>query len=214
MKIVLATHNRHKVEEIRHILSDLPVELLSLDSFPEIGEIVEDGETLEENARKKARTVYELIQKSPPEADPPAAEKVKSQNVLSLADDTGLEVDALGGRPGVYSARYSGEQATYKQNNEKLLRELNSVPFERRTARFRCVISIIGKDIDEIAVGEVPGRILLATRGGNGFGYDPLFLPDGYDVSYAEMESALKNKLSHRARALEEARQILKRLIH
>lgn len=204
MKIVLATHNRHKVVEIRHILSDLPVELLSLDNFPEIGEIVEDGETLEDNARKKARTVYELIQKA----------KRKSQKLLSLADDTGLEVDALGGRPGVYSARYSGEHASYRQNNEKLLRELDSVPFERRTARFRCVVSIIGEGIDEIAVGEIPGKILTATRGGNGFGYDPLFLPDGFDISYAEMDPTLKNKLSHRALALAEARKILERLIH
>ncbi|MCL5035197.1 MAG: RdgB/HAM1 family non-canonical purine NTP pyrophosphatase [Bacteroidetes bacterium] len=195
MKIVLATHNRHKVEEIRHILSDLNVELLSLDSFPEIGEIVEDGATLEENARKKARTVYEKT------------------GLLSVADDTGLGVDALGGRPGVYSARYAGETATYRQNNEKLLGELRSVPFERRTARFRCAISIIGRDIDEIAIGDVPGKILMEARGANGFGYDPLFLPDGYDISYAEMESALKNKLSHRARALEEAKKILERLI-
>ena len=207
MKIVLATHNRHKVEEIRHILSDLPVELLSLDNFPEIGEIIEDGDTLEENARKKARTVYDLIQKYPP-----MAEKGKSQNILSLADDTGLEVDALGGRPGVYSARYSGENATYRENNEKLLGELGDTPLEKRTARFRCVISIIGNGVDEVAVGEVPGRILSRERGSNGFGYDPLFLPDGFDISYSEMETALKNKLSHRARALEEAKKILKRL--
>ena len=202
MKIVIATHNRHKVDEIRHILSELPIEMLSLDNFPEIGELIEDGETLEENARKKARTVYDLIQKS----------KVKSEKILSLADDTGLEVDALDGRPGVYSARYAGEKATYRQNNEKLLRELESVPADRRTARFRCVISIIGSGVDEIAVGEVPGRILSQERGSNGFGYDPLFLPDGFDISYAEMESTLKNRLSHRARALEEAKIILKLL--
>lgn len=203
MKIILATHNRHKVEEIRHILSDLPFELLSLDDFPEIGEIIEDGETLEDNARKKGRTVYDLIQKS----------KVKNQKIFSLADDTGLEVDALGGRPGVYSARYSGENATYRQNNEKLLRELESIPLEKRTAKFRCVISIIGNNIDVIAAGVIPGRILTEARGSNGFGYDPLFMPDGYNVSYAEMGSSLKNKLSHRARALEEAKMILKKLI-
>jgi XTP/dITP diphosphohydrolase len=195
MKIVLATHNRHKVEEIRSILSDSSVELLSLDSFPEIGEIVEDGTTLEENARKKARTVFEKT------------------SILSLADDTGLEVDALDGRPGVYSARYSGEKATYEENNKKLLLEMEGVPFERRTAKFRCVISIIGNGIDEIAVGEMRGKILKETRGKNGFGYDPLFLPDGYEMSYAEMDSSLKNKLSHRAKALQEARKILTNLI-
>ncbi len=195
MKIVLATHNRHKVEEIKKILSDSPIELLSLDNFPEIGEIIEDGTTLEENAKKKARIVYEQT------------------GILSLADDTGLEVDALGGKPGVYSARYSGENATYRQNNEKLLRELKNVPPEKRSAKFRCVISIIGNGIDEIAVGEVPGHILNDVRGNNGFGYDPLFVPDGYEKTYAEMDSELKNKLSHRAKALKEASVILKRLV-
>ncbi len=194
MKVVIATHNRHKVQEIRDILSEQEIELLSLDSFPEIGEIIEDGDTLEDNARKKARTVY------------------NATGILSLADDTGLEVEALGGRPGVYSARYSGEHATYEQNNRKLLGELKKFPPEKRKAKFRCVISIIGKGIDEIAAGEVPGRIIDEVRGKNGFGYDPLFMADGYDITYAEMDSDLKNKLSHRARALEKAKIILTRL--
>ena len=194
MKVVIATHNRHKVQEIRDILSGQEIELLSLDSFPEIGEIIEDGDTLEDNARKKARTVY------------------NATGILSLADDTGLEVEALGGRPGVYSARYSGEHATYEQNNRKLLGELKKFPPEKRKAKFRCVISIIGKGIDEIAAGEVPGRIIDEVRGKNGFGYDPLFMADGYDITYAEMDSDLKNKLSHRARALEKAKIILTRL--
>ena len=194
MKIVLATHNRHKVEEIKSILSDLPIELLSLDNFPTIGEIVEDGATLEENAKKKAKTVYEQT------------------GLLSLADDTGLEVEVLDGRPGVFSARYSGENATYEENNKKLLGELKEIPFERRNAKFRCVISIIGNGIDKVAIGEMPGKILYELRGKNGFGYDPLFLPNGYEKTFAEIESELKNKLSHRARALEEAKKILKRL--
>ncbi|MGO9480489.1 MAG: RdgB/HAM1 family non-canonical purine NTP pyrophosphatase [Candidatus Kryptoniota bacterium] len=194
MKIVLATHNRHKVEEIKNILLDLEFELLSLDNFPEIGEITEDGTTLEENAKKKAGTVY------------------KRTGILSLADDTGLEVDALNGRPGVYSARYSGEVATYEDNNKKLLHELKDIPFEKRTANFRCVISIVGKNVEEIAIGEVRGKILNEARGKNGFGYDPLFLPDGYDLTYAEMDSELKNKLSHRAKALEETKKILRNL--
>ncbi|MCL5020972.1 MAG: RdgB/HAM1 family non-canonical purine NTP pyrophosphatase [Bacteroidetes bacterium] len=194
MKVVLATHNHHKVEEIRNILAALDIELLSLDAFPEIGEIEEDGDTLEENARKKARTVFEAT------------------HFLSLADDTGLEVEALGGRPGVYSARYSGENATYQRNNEKLLGELKGLPPERRKAKFRCVISIIGERTDEIAAGEVPGKIIDAVRGTNGFGYDPLFMPDGYDATYAQMDSELKNKLSHRAMALEQAKEILSRL--
>lgn len=194
MKAVLATHNKHKVEEIRDILAGFNIELLSLDAYPEIGEIVEDGETLEENARKKARTVF------------------KATGLLSLADDTGLEVEALDGRPGVYSARYSGEGATYARNNEKLLGELKGIPPEKRKAKFRCVISIIGDGIDEIAAGEVPGRIIDEVRGTNGFGYDPLFIADGYDITYAEMDLEVKNTLSHRARALEEAKKILARL--
>jgi len=180
----------------------MDVELLSLDNFPFIGEIVEDGTTLEENARKKSGTVFNLIRNKVPGSD----------HYLSLADDTGLEVDALSGRPGVYSARYSGEKATYAQNNEKLLHELEGVPPEMRTAVFRCAISIIGENVDELAIGEVPGRILLATRGRNGFGYDPLFVPDGYDQTYAEMDYELKNRLSHRALALAEARKVLIRL--
>ena len=203
MKIVLATHNRHKVEEIKNILADpssvgagLPIELLSLDNFPGIGEIVEDGTTLEENAKKKAKTVHEQT------------------GLLSLADDTGLEVGALGGKPGVYSARYAGENAAYEDNNKKLLHELRGVPAEKRTAKFRCVISIIGNQIDEIAIGEVQGKILTEARGKNGFGYDPLFIPDGYEKTYAEMDSELKNKLSHRARALEETKKILMGLIN
>lgn len=195
MKVVLATHNLHKVEEIRDILSGLDIELLSLDSYPEIGEIVEDGETLEDNARKKARTVH------------------NATGILSLADDSGLEVEALDGRPGVYSARYSGENATYDDNNRKLLGELKDVPAEKRNATFRTVISIIGDDVDEIAAGAVPGKILSGLRGSNGFGYDPLFIPDGHDKTYAEMDSDEKNSLSHRARALEEAKKILVRLI-
>lgn len=207
MKIVLATHNRHKVEEIKNILSDLHVELQSLDDYPEIGETIEDGETLEDNARKKARFVFDSITNSVP-----TRESESGQNFLSLADDTGLEVDALGGRPGVYSARYSGVNSTYEQNNKKLLLELKDVPFEKRSAKFRCVISIIGKGIDEIAAGEVSGRILNEAKGKNGFGYDPLFVPVGYHLSYAEMDSGLKNRLSHRARALEGAKKILTKL--
>lgn len=194
MRVVLATHNHYKVEEIRDILAGLDIELLSLDSFPQITEIEEDGETLEENARKKAATVFGVT------------------HILSLADDTGLEVEALGGRPGVYSARYSGENPTYQRNNEKLLGEMKGVPPERRKAKFRCVISIIGDGVDEIAVGEVPGRIIESPRGTNGFGYDPLFVPDGYETTYAEMNSELKNSLSHRARALEEAKRIMNKI--
>ncbi len=201
MRIVLATHNRHKVEEMRAILADSSddltdrFEILSLEDFPEIGEIIEDGATLEENARKKARTVFEKTL------------------LVSLADDTGLEVDSLGGRPGVYSARYSGKGASYLKNNQKLLKELSGVPTSKRSATFRCVISIIGDNIDEIAVGEVKGKIGSEMRGENGFGYDPLFIPDGYEITYAEIGSKIKNRISHRSLALEQAKTILRQLV-
>ena len=202
MKIILATHNSYKVAEIKQILSDLPSEILSLDNFPSVGEIVEDGKSFEENARKKSKSVFEIIHRSNPEMG----------EFLALADDSGLEVDALGGRPGVYSARYSGENATYGQNNEKLLSELMSVTKEWRGARFRCVISVYGSGVDEVASGETRGSILESLKGSNGFGYDPLFLPDGYDLTYAEMPQDLKNTMSHRAKALQSAGRILRRL--
>lgn len=192
-QIVLATQNQHKVKEIKSILCDLDnIEVLDLSYFPEMGPVNEDGKTLEENAMKKAKAVFEHTQ------------------VLSLADDTGLFVDYILGEPGVYSSRYAGENVTYEDNNKKLLNALKGVPPRKRTARFKCCVALCGKEIQKTFIGITEGKILFSPRGENGFGYDPLFLPDGYDKTYAEMSEEEKNKVSHRYKALLLAKEFLK----
>ncbi len=191
MKIVLATRNRHKVEEIKeiikiHIDGELysKLEILSTSDFSGIPEIEEDGNTYEENALKKARGVY------------------KFTGLPTIADDSGIEVDFLNGEPGVFSARYAGKGATDEQNNTKLLKLLENVPIEKRTARFRCVIAYVDGEVEKIFNGVVEGKVIFQPRGSGGFGYDPLFLPDGFDLTYAEMPKELKNRISHRAKAV------------
>ena len=196
MKLVLATRNVHKIEELSMMLSDLNVEILSFRDFPDLPEVVEDGETLEDNAIKKAREVSQAT------------------GLTALADDTGLEVAALGGAPGVVSARYAGEACSYEDNNKKLLAELEAVPNKERGAAFRCVIAIAtpGGEV-ATAEGRTDGVILRKPRGGEGFGYDPIFLPKGYARSYAEMLQDEKNAVSHRGRALEAARELIERMV-
>jgi XTP/dITP diphosphohydrolase len=194
MNLLLATNNKHKVEEIRHFLAALPFEVRSLADIPNAPVTVEDEPTLQGNALKKAREAYQ------------------SSGMLSLADDTGLEVFYLAMAPGVYSARYAGEKVTYKDNCDKLLRAMNGVAPRRRKAQFRTVIAIVGKGIEQTVEGRVEGMILESPRGSEGFGYDPLFVPAGHGRSYAEMSIAEKNVLSHRARALEKAVEVLKGL--
>ena len=157
MQIVLATHNRGKMEEMAAILGHLPVELLTLDTFPEIGDIPETGNTLKENAFIKAETVHRLT------------------GLPALADDTGLEVDALNGAPGIYSARYAGADATFDDNCQKMLKELHGIPVEKRTARFRTVIAFVNGGKKEWVEGVAEGRIIEEKRGIGGFGYDPIF---------------------------------------
>jgi len=185
MKLLIATLNRGKLREIGAMLAGSRIELKSLADFPGIAEAVEDGETFEANARRKALH-YAGITK-----------------LLTLADDSGLEVDALNGAPGVFSARYAGEHTDDAANNAKLLRELQGVPPERRTARFRCVMALAVPDrILATSSGEVEGRILDAPRGANGFGYDPLFFISEFSKTAAELPAETKNKISHRGRAL------------
>jgi XTP/dITP diphosphohydrolase len=191
MKIVIATSNQHKFSEIREILKDVPAQLLSLKDFPSIGPIEETGSTFLENARLKARTVFERT------------------GLLTLADDSGLEVPCLDNAPGIFSARYSGEDKNYAANNTKLLRELDGVPPQQRAAQFRCVVSILGENIDKHVEGIVKGRIAGQLKGSGGFGYDPLFVPDGFDKTYAELGEEVKNKISHRAKAFQKADQIV-----
>lgn len=191
MEILFATNNRHKVEEISYLLPSSQFLLKSLDDFPSIPKTVEDEPTLEGNALKKAREAF------------------TSTGVLTLADDTGLECYYLELKPGVFSARYSGENATYAQNNAKLLQALKGVPPRRRNARFRSVIAIVGSTMQKIVEGTMEGVIAEAPHGSNGFGYDPLFVPRGSKKTYAEMTLEEKNSVSHRAAALAKAVEVL-----
>lgn len=184
-EVMVATRNRGKLREIREILEGSGVRLLSLDDYPDLPEVVEDGDTLAENALKKARSICEWTGK------------------VAIADDTGLEVDALDGRPGVHSARYAGERAGDDERRAKLLAELDGVPVEGRGAAFRCVMAIAMPDgREELVEGECRGRICEEPKGANGFGYDPLFLVPEYGMTFAEIAPEVKNRISHRGRAL------------
>lgn len=193
-KLLLATNNKHKVEEISWLLAGLPFDILSLRDIPNAPVTVEDQPTLEGNALKKAREAF------------------RSTGILSLADDTGLECYYLALEPGVFSARYAGEGATYDDNNRKLLKAIGTAPSWRRNARFRTVVALVGKKIEMLFEGKVEGKIAEEPRGNGGFGYDPLFVPQGHLKTYAEMSMDEKNSLSHRAEALKKAAAFLKTL--
>ena len=195
-EIVVATKNRDKVKEIKKILKDLNVKILALDSFRNIPKVVESGKTFEENASKKARIISRFTHR------------------LTIADDSGLEVAALDGRPGVKSARFAGRQQNYGKNNAKLLKMLKGVPSSGRKARFICVISIArGGKVLEIVKGTCSGRIGFEPRGKTGFGYDPVFLSPKYGKTFAELGPKIKNRISHRYRALNKAKAAIKRLL-
>jgi XTP/dITP diphosphohydrolase len=191
LKLIIATHNNDKEKELKSVLDDFPIEVMSLDQFPEIGEIEETGSTLYENAKLKAVTVNKIT------------------NMPCLGDDTGLEVDALSGAPGVYSSRYAGENVSYENNVTKLLRELRSTPYEKRTARFRTIIFYTDGDRELYTQGEIQGVITENSRGTNGFGYDPVFYIPEVKKTMAELTSAEKNKLSHRGQAMRKFRKLL-----
>jgi len=195
-EIVLATRNKHKVEEITQILKGLPYQVVSVSDFKGVPEVVENGKTLEANAIKKARTV---------------AKKLKR---WALADDTGLEVSFLNGAPGVISARWAGSGCTYEDNNRKLLRLLDGVARSKRKACFRCVIALAGPQGQVSTVeGSISGIIDEAPKGRHGFGYDPLFLVPRYKKTFAQLGSGIKNRISHRAKALRKARKMIKNMI-
>ena len=194
LRVVLATRNADKVREIAEILAGLPVDLVPVASLEGVPDVEETGETLEENAALKARVVSEATA------------------MVALADDTGLEVDALDGRPGVYSARFAGPAATYADNCRALLDALRGVP-EPRRARFRTVVAMARPDgTVELADGACGGEILPEIRGEGGFGYDPVFRPDGETRAFAEMSAAEKHAVSHRGRAFRAARELVARL--
>ncbi|WP_027355730.1 XTP/dITP diphosphatase [Desulfofundulus thermocisternus] len=192
MKLVLATRNPGKVRELSQLLSPLGYEVLSLEHFPGVPEVVEDGATFRDNAVKKATAV------------------ARHTGQLALADDSGLEVDYLGGAPGVHSARFAGEGHDDRANNEKLLRLLAGVPPEKRTARFRCVVAVATPEGKVFTTeGTCEGVIAEEPRGEGGFGYDPLFYVPSCGKTFAELDPEVKNRISHRGRALALMREIL-----
>lgn len=196
ISLVLATRNRHKVEELSALLRELPVKILSFHDFPDMPDVLEDGTTLTENAIKKASAVASFT------------------GLPSLADDTGLEVEALGGAPGVRSARFAGEPPNWEENNRKLLSDLNGIGRSGRAAAFRCVVALAvpGERVRTVE-GVTRGVILESPRGQGGFGYDPLFLPEGHELTYAEMPSEEKNAVSHRGKAITGARRLVMALV-
>lgn len=193
--IVLATHNRDKREELQEALSEFTVKILSLNDFPFIGEIEEVGQTLLENSMIKAKTVHNLTQ------------------LPVIADDTGLEVEALNGAPGIYSARYAGEDVTYEDNVNKLLAEMENIPLENRKAQFRTVISFVDKDRELWTEGTIKGIIGESAKGKNGFGYDPVFFVPELEKTFSELSIGEKNKISHRGLAMKKFRILLREYI-
>lgn len=196
MELLVATRNKKKLEEIKHLLTDMDLCVTSLDDYADMPEIVEDGETFEENAIKKAVSIALFTKK------------------LVLGEDSGLEVEALKGRPGVYSARYSGSGATDKKNNRKLLKELDGVPLKRRGACYQCAIALAdGKRLIATVKGSCRGMIASAPRGDNGFGYDPLFLIPRLKKTFGELPIEVKHKMSHRRRAIQKARVLIQQYL-
>jgi XTP/dITP diphosphohydrolase len=191
-RLLIASRNEKKKRELLQIIDASDLEIITLREIPEAPEVEEDGVTFRENAIKKAKEIAEFT------------------GIVTLADDSGLEVDALGGRPGVYSARFAGEPSDDEKNNRKLLEMLAEVPAKERTARFRCVIALASPNGRiETAAGACEGRIGFSPGGEGGFGYDPLFIPDGFNLTFAELSPEVKNRISHRGKALQEVSKIL-----
>ena len=193
MKLVLATSNKGKVKEIKYIYDDMDVVAYSdiIDSF----EIEESGITFKENALIKARAVFEAL---------------NDKNVIVLADDSGISVDALGGEPGIYSARYAGIGASDKENLYKLIESLKEKGLKSSKAHYTAAIAIITKDAEFSVHGWMYGEVITTPRGENGFGYDPIFIPEGYNKTLGELDEKIKKGLSHRSQALKHTKSILK----
>lgn len=197
-KILLATNNKHKVEEIQAILKDLGYEVLARDQVYDGNfDVDENADTLAGNALLKAQALRNLV----------------SESYMVLADDTGLFVDALDGAPGVHSARYAGDAHDDEANKKKLLKELEDLPEADRTARFKTVLALMGAGKDPVFIeGILEGKIATEERGNSGFGYDPLFIPEGYQISLGQMNPEEKNRISHRHNALIKLAEYLKEL--
>jgi len=196
MKLVLATHNKDKITEIKALLQELPIEIYTFSDFDHFPDVVEDRDTLEGNAEKKVREIYEIT------------------SMPALADDTGLFVDAMNGEPGVFSSRYAGENVTYADNREKLLKEMIDIPEGKRDAVFKTVIVLIvnmnGKYVVE---GRCEGYIGFKEKGNMGFGYDSIFYLHDSGKSFAELTLEEKNKISHRGRALQKIKKVLEEIV-
>lgn len=196
LELIIATKNEGKVREIRELLKGLPLKITSLKDHSNFPAVEEDGKTFAQNALKKAVTVALYAKK------------------LTLGEDSGLEVKALGNQPGVYSARFSGPAANDQKNNAKLLRLLKRVPLKKRQARYRCTAALVdGHKIIDVVNGTCAGFIALRSRGRNGFGYDPLFCVPQYNKTFGELDLAVKSKISHRAKAFKKIRKILEGLL-
>lgn len=191
--VLLATRNKGKVREIRKLLKDLGVRIQSLHDLPEAPGVIEDGSSFGENALKKARFYAAL------------------SRMLTISDDSGVEVEALKGQPGVYSARYAGEGSSDRENNQKLLKEMEGIPASRRGAWFRCTIAVVSPEGKEVvSEGSCKGKIGFKERGKKGFGYDPLFILPQYGKTMAQFTLEEKNKISHRGKALRKLRSIIR----
>jgi XTP/dITP diphosphohydrolase len=195
LEVVVATRNKGKIREIRKALKGLGLRIYALSDFPDVPEIEEDGKSFTENALKKARFYSKYFGK------------------LTIADDSGLEVEWLKGLPGIYSARYAGKGASARENNQKLLNEMEGISLSKRGARFKCVMAMVSPDGREaIAEGSCKGRIGFEEKGRRGFGYDPFFILPKYGKTMAELSLEEKNKISHRGKALRKLRKIIKTL--
>ena len=193
MKIIFATQNKGKAEEVKALFADSPFEIISLYDLGNNIDVPETGATFQENAHIKAKTIYKIY------------------NVPVIADDSGLAIEQLDGRPGVYSARYAGEKCTYDDNNIKVISELKDFPEPHRAKFISYAVFYDGKNEIE-AIGELNGRIIKEPRGKNGFGYDPIFVPDGFDRTISELELDEKNKISHRAKSIAQMKEQLMKL--
>jgi XTP/dITP diphosphohydrolase len=192
LEIIVATKNRGKIREIRKALRGLGLKIYSLKDFSDVPEVVEDGKSFTENALKKARFYSKYFGK------------------LTIADDSGLEVEVLKGWPGIYSARYAGEEASDRKNNQKLLKEMEGIRISNRGARFKCVLAMVSTDGREaVAEGSCRGRIGFREMGRRGFGYDPIFILPQYGKTMAQLTLEEKNRVSHRGKALRKLKKII-----
>ena len=192
MEIILATHNLDKCKELQESFSDTNIKVYTLKNFPEIDEIIEDGNTLEENAFIKSRTVF------------------NKTGIPTISDDTGLFVEALNGDPGIFSARYAGENCSYDDNVNKLLIEMKNIDYSLRKATFKTVVTYVSKDLELVAEGSVKGIITKKPRGNQGFGYDPIFYVSELQKTFAEMDINEKQQISHRSRAIDNLQQLFR----